>query len=122
MSDAPSLSPQPSIDIPIAEDSPTQSQRLQFILEQAGHHVTAVANGQQALDAARRRKPALIISDINMPLVDGFELCASIKADPGLADVPVILSTTLSDPQHLVRCLACGADNLIAKPYEPDYL
>ena len=58
----------------IAEDSATQSQRLQFILEQQGYQVTAAANGRLALAAARRQKPALIISDVIMPEMSGYDL------------------------------------------------
>ena len=71
-------------DILIAEDSATQAQRLQHILEQQGYRVTAAANGRLALEAARRRKPALIISDVVMPEMTGYELCTRIKDDPQL--------------------------------------
>jgi signal transduction histidine kinase/DNA-binding response OmpR family regulator len=109
-------------EILIAEDSPTQSQRLQHILKRQGYRVMAAANGRLALEAARQRKPALIISDVVMPEMDGYELCQSIKTDPGLADVPVILVTTMSDPQDVIRGLECRADNFILKPYDEHYL
>ena len=57
-----------------------------------------------------------------MPEMDGYELCRSIKADPDLADVPVILLTTMSDPQDVIRGLECRADNFILKPYDERYL
>ena len=82
----------------------------------------AAANGRLALEAAQRRKPALVISDVVMPEMNGYELCSSIKADPQLSDVPVILVTTLSDPQDVIRGLECRADNFILKPYDADYL
>ena len=66
MSD-PALSAGTPIEILVAEDSPTQAQRLQHILEQQGFHVTAAANGRQALEAAQDHKPALILSDVIMP-------------------------------------------------------
>jgi two-component system sensor histidine kinase/response regulator len=110
------------LEILIAEDSPTQAQRLQHILEQRGYHVTAAANGRLALDAARAKKPALVISDVVMPEMDGYELCLAIKADPNLTDVPVILVTTLSDPQDVIRGLECRADNFILKPFDEGYL
>ncbi|HEX9782409.1 MAG TPA: response regulator [Opitutaceae bacterium] len=110
------------VDILIAEDSPTQAQRLQFILEQQGYHNTVAANGREALEIARRIRPALVISDIVMPEMDGYELCRAIKADAGLADTPVILVTTLSDPEDVIRGLECRADNFILKPYDERYL
>jgi signal transduction histidine kinase/DNA-binding response OmpR family regulator len=110
------------VEILIAEDSPTQAQRLHHILTQQGYRVTAAANGQLALEAARQRKPDLVISDVIMPEMDGYELCRSIKMDPTLSDVPVILVTTMSDPQDVIRGLECRADNLILKPYDERYL
>src|SRR6267142_5186958 len=111
-------SPDSPVEILIAEDSPTQAQRLQHILQQRGYHVTVTTNGQQALDAARRRRPALIISDVIMPEMDGFELSLRIKEDPDLAKIPVILVTTLFDPMDVLRGLKCHADNFILKPYD----
>jgi signal transduction histidine kinase len=110
------------VDILIVEDSPTQAQRLQHILEQQGYQVTHAANGRLALDAAQRRKPALVISDVVMPEMDGYEMCRCLKADISLRDVPVILVTTLSDSGDVIRGLACGADNFILKPYGESYL
>ncbi len=110
------------MEILIAEDSRTQAQRLEYILRQQGYEVTVAANGRLALEAARRRKPALVISDVVMPEMDGYELCRNIKSDPALAEVPVILVTTMSDPQDVIRGLECRADNFILKPYDERYL
>ena len=110
------------VDILIVEDSPTQAQQLQYILEQQGYQVTHAANGHLALDAAQRHKPDLVISDVVMPEMDGYELCRRLKADISLNDVPVILVTTLSDPGDVIRGLECGADNFILKPYDEHHL
>ncbi|EDY15980.1 multi-sensor hybrid histidine kinase [Chthoniobacter flavus Ellin428] len=110
------------LEILVAEDSPTQAQRLRHILEQQGYKVTVAGNGRIALDAARRSRPSLIISDVVMPEMDGYELCRRIKSDPDLADVPVILVTTMSDPEDVIRGLECRADNFILKPYDESYL
>lgn len=112
----------PAVEILIAEDSPTQAQKLQYILEQQGYQVTVAVNGVCALAAAQRHKPTLIISDVVMPEMDGYELCRRVKSDSQLADVPVILVTTLSDPQDVIRGLECRADNFILKPYDERYL
>jgi signal transduction histidine kinase len=106
----------------IAEDSPTQAQRLTHILEGAGYRVTCATNGRLALEMARQQRPALIVSDVVMPEMNGYELCAHVKDDPNLSDVPVILVTTLSDPQDVIRGLACRADNFVLKPYDPEQL
>ena len=111
-----------AVPILIAEDSATQAQRLQHILEQQGYLVTVAMNGRLALEAAERSKPSLIISDVIMPEMNGYELCRQIKDNPDLAHIPVVLVTTLSDPQDVIRGLECRADNFILKPYEADQL
>ncbi len=116
------LPSKPPVNILIAEDSPTQAQRLRYILEQQGYHVTHAANGRLALEAARQSKPTLVISDVIMPEMDGYELCRSLKTEAGLADIPVILVTTLSDPGDVIRGLECRADNFILKPYDERHL
>jgi hypothetical protein len=110
------------VEILIAEDSPTQAQHLRYILEHQGYQVTAATNGRLALEAAQRRKPTLIISDVVMPEMDGYELCLRVKSDPSLGETPVILVTTLSDPQDVIRGLECRADNFILKPYDERHL
>ncbi len=110
------------IEILIAEDSRTQTERLRHLLEQRGYAVVTAANGKQALETARKHVPTLIISDVLMPELDGYGLCKSIKADEKLRDIPVMLVTTLSDPQDVIRGLECGADNFIRKPYEDKFL
>ncbi|MDB5324177.1 MAG: hybrid sensor histidine kinase/response regulator [Phycisphaerales bacterium] len=110
--------PSQSVQILIAEDSPTQALRLRHILEQHGYQVTAATNGREALQSAGLRKPTLVISDVVMPEMDGYQLCEQIKSDPRLKNVPVILVTTLSDPQDVIRGLECRADNFIIKPYD----
>jgi GAF domain-containing protein/DNA-binding response OmpR family regulator len=110
------------VEILIAEDSPTQAEKLQYLLEEHGYAVVTTPDGKQALAVARQRKPALIVSDVMMPEMDGFALCGEIKRDDQLKDVPVILLTTLSDVQDIMKGLECGADNFIRKPYEDSYL
>jgi hypothetical protein len=106
----------------IAEDSPTQAQALRHVLEQHGYEIGVAGNGREAMDMAVRLHPALIISDVIMPEMDGFELCRRIKAEHGLCDIPVILVTTMSDPADVIRGLECGADNFVLKPYDERYL
>jgi len=113
---------QPARQILVAEDSPTQAQRMRYVLEQHGYQVTTAANGALALEAARHTRPILILSDVLMPEMTGYELCRRIKQDPALASVPVVLVTTLSHPEDVIRGLECGADNFILKPYEAEQL
>jgi len=112
----------PPVHILIAEDSPTQAQKLKLMLEQHGYQVTSAANGREALQMARTHRPSLVLSDIVMPEMDGYQLCHQIKTDADLKNLPVILVTTLSDSQDVIRGLECRADNFIVKPYEQRYL
>jgi hypothetical protein len=109
-------------EILVAEDSLTQAEQLKYVLENNGFRVSVARDGRKALASLRTHKPTLIITDINMPEMDGYELCRRIREDPELADMPVILLTSLSDPEDVFRGLQCGADNFITKPYEPNYL
>ena len=109
-------------EILIAEDSPTQAELLKQFLEENGFKVTHAVNGKQALTILEKFIPDLVISDIIMPEMDGYELCARIKADARLMDLPVILLTTLTDPEDVLNGLTCGADNFFTKPYQEDYL
>ncbi|ARO87491.1 diguanylate cyclase [Nitrosospira lacus] len=111
-----------NFEILIAEDSPTQAEKLRYLLEENRYIVTSAPDGKQALAAARRRRPALIISDVVMPEMDGFTLCSEIKRDEQLKDIPVILLTSLSDVQDILKGLECGTDNFIRKPYEDQYV
>ncbi|MHB8724042.1 MAG: sensor histidine kinase [Casimicrobiaceae bacterium] len=112
----------PPVNILIAEDSPTQAQRLRHILEGDGYKVGVAANGRLALEMAKQFAPAVIISDVVMPEMDGYEFSRQIKTDPNLANIPIILVTTLSDPEDVIRGIECGADNFVLKPYDERYL
>lgn len=106
----------------IVEDSLTQAMLLQHLLEENGYEVTRAASGKEALSVLAREMPALIVSDIVMPEMDGFELTRSVKADPRLRNIPVILLTALSDPEDVVRGLEADVDFYLTKPYDKDFL
>ncbi len=110
------------LEILVVEDSATQAAQLQYILEEHNFHVVVAKNGKVALELLQVRRPILVISDINMPEMDGYQLCNHIRADPALKDVPVILLTALADPEDVFKGLKCGADNFITKPYEAEHL
>ena len=110
------------VEILIAEDSQTQAEQLRYLLEEHGYTVMSAVNGKEALAMARQHKPALVISDVLMPHLDGYGLCKAIKSDEMLKDIPVILVTRLSESQDVMLGLECGADNFIRKPYDERYL
>jgi len=107
-----------TLKILIVEDSPTQAETLKYNLEEQGHQVIHAMNGRDALAILNDQKPDMVISDIIMPAMDGFELCRNIKANERLRRTPVILLTSLSDPQDVFRAVQCGADQFVTKPYD----
>jgi two-component system, sensor histidine kinase and response regulator len=104
----------------VVEDSRTQAEYLTHLLLQEGYMVVQAGHGREALDAIRNDPPALVLTDIIMPEMDGYELCRAIRADPAIAQVPVILVTQLYDPADVLKGLEAGADNFIVKPYDPE--
>ena len=106
------------IKILIAEDSITQAMQLQHILEENRYEATVVANGREALRSIGESRPSIVISDIVMPEMDGYELCRQIKSSAPYRDIFVILLTSLSQPQDVIKALQCGADKFITKPYD----
>lgn len=109
-------------DILIVEDSPTQALQLRHLLAKNGFSVTVAADGERALAWLRANRPALIISDIVMPGMNGYEMCRRIKSDRDLRHVPIVLLTYLADPQDVIRGLEAGADAFATKPYKEELL
>jgi two-component system sensor histidine kinase/response regulator len=106
-----------SLEILLVEDSPTQAENLRHLLEVNGYQVRIVGNGREALAAVENGMPALVISDIVMPEMDGYEFCKEIKSRGQSTNLPVILLTSLSGPEDIIKGLQCGADSFIKKPY-----
>ncbi|MBI2471893.1 MAG: response regulator [Planctomycetes bacterium] len=106
----------------IVEDSHTQAKQLEAILKQLGYHIRIAYSGQEALSILEKQKPVIVISDILMPEMDGYQFCKLIKSNDNLKDVAVILLTQLSDPKEIIRGLECGADDFIVKPYNEEFL
>ena len=106
----------------VVEDSPTQAIQLRCLLEEHGFQVISAASGEEGLEILRSCAPLCVITDIVMPGMSGYELCAAIKQDEALEDIPVMVATTLSDPEDIVRGLHAGADYYVTKPYDERYL
>jgi diguanylate cyclase (GGDEF)-like protein len=110
------------VEILVVDDSRTQVELLKYLLELQEYKVTVATNGQEALQRAKENRPTLIISDIVMPIMDGYEMCARLKQEPDFESVPVILLTQLAEPEDIVRGLHAQADYYLTKPYKPEYL
>ncbi len=104
----------------IVDDKEQDRYLLQVLLEKSGYEIEAAANGEHALAMARRKAPELIVSDILMPLMDGFNLCREWRKDPELSGVPFVFYTaTYTDPRDEEFAVSLGADLFIVKPVEP---
>ena len=109
-----------NIEILIVEDSLTQIEQLRYFLEQHDYSVSTASNGKEGLEVAKRHHPAIIISDIVMPEMDGFELCIEIRKIPELRTLPIVVVSTHVDGNYIIKGLRTGADDYISKPIEPD--
>jgi len=105
-----------NVNILIVEDSLTQAIKLQASLDIHNYRTRIANNGVEALEKIAEEKPTLILTDVVMPEMDGFELCRKIKADPETKNIPIIILTALSDLQDVVSGLESGADNFLIKP------
>jgi DNA-binding response OmpR family regulator len=106
----------------IVEDSPTQAERLRIILEAKDFETEVAVDADAALGSLAATRFDMVISDIVMPGMSGYDLCRKIKSDPAWKTIPVILLTTRKDPMDIFRGLECGADNFYTKPYDAERL
>lgn len=104
----------------VVEDSRTQAEYLGHLVATKGYRATLAADGRDALDKIRTEPPDMVLTDIIMPEMDGYELCRAIKTDTTTTGIPVILVTQLYDPTDVLRGLEAGADNFIVKPFDPE--
>jgi DNA-binding response OmpR family regulator len=104
--------------IMVVDDNPANLKLLENMLSEQGHEVHAFPLGRLALAAALRHAPDLILLDINMPEMDGYQVCARLKANPSLAHIPVIFLSALNDTQDKVKAFRAGAADYISKPFQ----
>ncbi len=106
----------------LVDDSKTQLLQLQNIFTQQHYQVFTADSAEAALNILETEWPSLVISDIMMPGMNGFDLCREIKNNKKGENLPVILLTSLSGPEDVLEGLACGADDFVTKPFDPEYL
>lgn len=100
----------------VVDDVPANVKLLEVKLTAEYYDVLTAENGKQALQVAAEQSPDIILLDVMMPVMDGFEVCKRLKADPATAHIPVVMVTALSDTTDRVRGLEAGADDFLSKP------
>jgi CheY-like chemotaxis protein len=103
----------------IVDDDPVIRDVVRAVLEDGSYELEEAANGDDALRAAAKRPPDLVLLDVMMPGMDGFEVATRIKADPKLAKTVVVMLTARNAPEDRKRGLASGADAYFTKPFSP---
>ncbi len=102
----------------IVDDNPTNVKVLRTRLAAEGYEIVTAADGEEGLEAARQQTPDLILLDVMMPKVDGFEVCRRLRADPGFPFTPIILVTAMADSKDVVAGLEAGGDEYLTKPVD----
>jgi putative two-component system response regulator len=102
----------------IVDDEYTGRQTLESVLEGEGYQLEMAENGPQAIETARAILPDVILLDVMMPGMTGFEVCQRIRNDPQLEEIPIILITALDDRDSMLKGLQAGADDFISKPFD----
>jgi adenylate cyclase len=117
-----SAQPMPSAKLLAVDDDPMNRDMLARRLDKLGYEVTDAANGREALQKLKDGNFDLVLLDILMPDLDGFQTLEFMKADPRLRHVPVIMLTALDDVASTVRCIEAGAEDYVPKPFNPTVL
>jgi DNA-binding response OmpR family regulator len=105
------------IEILIVDDEPSIVVPIQFLMEQQGYNVLVAENGESALDIIYKYKPDLILLDIMLPRIDGYEVCEIVRLDPRYRDIKIIFLTAKGREVEIAKGLALGADAYITKPF-----
>ncbi len=106
----------------IAEDEPDIRELVTFTLRFSGYEVVAAANGEEAVQLAARELPDLILMDVRMPRLTGYDACRLIKADPDLRDIPVVFLSAKGQESEIQAGLNAGAEEYLLKPFAPHQL
>ena len=106
----------------LVEDEPENQLVIGLILKTEGYSVITVDRGEAAVETAERERPDLVLLDVMMPEVNGFEVLARLRNNPNTASTPVILLTALAQERDVERAVEAGVNGFVAKPFEPGEL
>jgi CheY-like chemotaxis protein len=103
----------------IVDDEERVREMIGFRLRLFGYEVLEAANGREALDVAQREKPDLVLLDVMMPELDGFQVCSRLKQDEATRGIPVVILTAKAEAKDVTRAVNSGAADYVVKPYDP---
>jgi CheY-like chemotaxis protein len=106
----------------IVDDDDALADVLALRLQKQGFDTITVSTGEQGLQRARNRRPALIVLDLRLPDADGFDICQQLADSPDTCAIPVIILSGMEEPDILRRCRAAGCQFFVRKPYDPNVL
>ena len=108
----------------VVDDEPALLRLMEYVLGKAGHAMLTATNGEEALDQARRERPDLIVLDIMMPRMDGYQVAEAIRSDPDLdlRRTPIIMLSAKAQEEDIERGVEAGVDHYMTKPFTPDDL
>jgi DNA-binding response OmpR family regulator len=108
--------------IVIAEDEPDIRELIAFTLRFAGHEVITGVNGEEGYELTKKERPDLVMFDVRMPKMTGYDACKKIKADPEISHTPVVFLSAKGQENEIEQGLDAGADEYLLKPFAPDQL
>ena len=106
----------------VAEDERDIRDLITFTLKFAGHEITPATNGEEAVQLAKEKLPDLIMTDVRMPKMTGYEACKAIKADEATKHIPVVILSAKGQDEEIDQGKDAGADDYLLKPFAPDEL
>ena len=109
-------------NILIVEDEPQTAKLIKFILEKDDYSTISAKDGEEGLRMVKERKPDLIVLDLMLPKMDGYQLCETLKTDPDTKQIPVLVLTALDTGPDFEKALEKKADWYITKPFDPQHL
>jgi len=101
----------------IVDDEPSIIVAIQFLMEQSGYETIVAFSGEEAIEAVAKHHPDLVVLDIMLPVVDGFEVCQRVRENPEWKDIRIVLVTALGSEANAAKGMALGADAYIIKPF-----
>jgi len=106
------------VHVLVVEDTFTQALVMQNLLSRDGYKVSIARSGAQALELLRAEGASIVLTDVSMPEMDGYQLCKSIKSDAKLQHIPVVMLASFAEQKDILKILDCGADNMLLKQFD----